>query len=94
MKGQVRRWLSVNKNSLYSNPISGAPIIEIVDNKRVLIEHHQGITSYDHEKIEIKVSAGAIEISGEKLEILSMSKERIAVCGRICVVNLRRKGNS
>ena len=88
----TRRNLFAGNSSgvLQSQPLGNVPLIEVTGDKRVLIENHFGVISYCQSEIFIKVSKGVIEILGDKMEILCMSKERIVICGIIRGVNLRR----
>ena len=66
----------------------GLPLIEIIGNKRVLIERHRGVLVYDANKIYIQVSGGKICICGSDLMLAKMSKEQLVVVGQIHSVNL------
>ncbi len=67
------------------------PLIEIVGNKRVLIEHHCGITVYGSELICVKVKFGCVCVSGCSLELARMSKEQLIITGSIDSVRLERR---
>lgn len=63
--------------------ICNVPLMEIYGHRRVLVENHQGIESYDSNRILVKVKGGCIQICGEALELSRMSKEKVVVTGRI-----------
>lgn len=65
------------------------PLIELAGNRRVLIEHHQGITQYGTEKIAISVSYGSVDICGCGLALMHMSNEQLVITGSIHSVHLR-----
>ena len=69
--------------------LPGVPLVEICDNRRVLIENHLGILSYSCREIHIKMRYGRLCICGEKLEVRRMSKEQLIVTGHICSLSLR-----
>lgn len=75
---------------LYSETLPGEPLIEIVGNRRVLIEHHKGVTAYSCNEIRICVSYGQICICGTNLELMCMTKDQLAVTGRINNILLLR----
>ncbi len=77
---------------LSDEPIPGTPLIEIAGHRRVLIEHHCGVTQYSCEKIGVKVKYGQVIISGCNLELTRMTKEQLIVSGCIESVNLMRRG--
>ena len=72
--------------------IPGLPLIEIVGDRRVLIEHHCGVTEYGFGEIRIKVKHGSIAVYGNKLELARMTKEQLIICGCIEGVKLFRRG--
>ena len=59
------------------------PIIELVGQSRLLIENHQGVASYSDNEIQIKVCYGSVAISGDKLQLMEMSRIKLVICGRI-----------
>lgn len=66
----------------------GWPLIEIVGNKRILIENQLGVCGYDRCNIVVKVRQGKISISGENLELCQMTKEQLVITGVIFSVSL------
>ena len=70
----------------------GQPIVEIAGERRVLIENHQGVTSYGKNRILVKTSYGLISVCGCDLQMMHMTKERLVICGRIDSVGLQRRG--
>ena len=65
------------------NVISLLPIVELVGQKRLLIENHQGVLSYGCNEIKIKVSYGSVIVAGSALQLMEMSRVKLAICGRI-----------
>ncbi len=74
--------------------ISGSPLplVEIAGEGRVLIEHHQGVTEYNTEKICVRVSYGSICVCGEKLTFARICRGQLVIRGRIESVTLLRRG--
>lgn len=68
------------------------PLVEVVDNRRVLIENHQGIISYGSEEICAKVRCGSISVTGADMELACMTKEKLVIVGNIHSVRLIRGG--
>lgn len=77
---------------LYSEPLPGVPLIEIYDQRRVLIENHRGIVGYGTKEILIKARFGLICICGDDLKLVKMSREKLVITGKICGVTLRGRG--
>ena len=76
---------------LSGSPLPGKPIVELAGERRVLIEHHRGVTQYTREQICVKVKYGHVRIDGCGLELSRMSKEQLIISGRIdSIVLLRR----
>ncbi|MBR5022147.1 MAG: YabP/YqfC family sporulation protein [Oscillospiraceae bacterium] len=65
------------------NVLSVLPIVELVGQGRLLIENHQGVLSYAPNMIKIKVSYGCIIVEGNELQLMEMSRVKLAICGRI-----------
>lgn len=70
--------------------IPGLPLVEIIDNRRVLIENHHGVNEYGESLIRVKVKAGTICICGCKLELALMTKGQLIINGVIESVKLHR----
>lgn len=71
--------------------LPGQPLLEVVGDRRVLIEQHRGVTEYSRERIGIRVSYGQIVICGCELELTRMCKEQLVITGRIDGITLRRR---
>ena len=74
---------------LSSEPIPGKPLIEIFDSRKILIENHCGVVSYDPQQISIKKKTGVIIVSGDCMQLSKMSQDLLCICGRIFCVNLK-----
>lgn len=68
------------------------PLVEVVDNRRVLIENHQGIISYGSEEICTKVRHGCVSVTGTGMELACMTKEKLVIVGNIYSVRMTRGG--
>ena len=67
------------------------PIVEIAGDKRVLIEHHKGMTEYSRERICVKVHYGIVCICGCGLRLSQMTREQLVVSGQIDGIQLYRR---
>ena len=77
----------INKQA-YMDLLPGVPIVEICDNKRVLIENHNGITCYGDNEIFVKVKKGNVYVRGENLYLCRMNKTKLIISGRILSVHM------
>lgn len=68
----------------------GQSLVEILGDRRVLLENHCGVTKYSETEICVKVRNGQIQISGCELRLMKMTKQQIIICGRIDAVSLFR----
>ena len=68
----------------------GESIIEIVGDRQILIENHQGVTEYGHERICIRLRCGILTVYGKQLELARMTKELLVITGTIDNVALQR----
>lgn len=75
---------------LPDEPTPGLPLIEIIDNSRVLIENHKGVNEYGQNLIRIKVKYGSVCVCGQKLELSRMSKGQLIISGIIDSIQLCR----
>ena len=77
--------------SLHDERLPGTALVEIMGDKRVLIECHRGVTAYSAEKITVKVSFGTISVCGCGMELTVMTREKLVISGRIDSVCLNRR---
>ena len=75
---------------LGSEPVPGMPLVELMNDCRVLIENHRGVTSYGCHEIRIRLGYGVLSVYGQKLEIACMSKNQIVIIGSIDGISLHR----
>lgn len=80
-----------NKADLRDEPIPGQPLIEVLGDRRVLIEHHRGVTEYGQQRIIVGVRYGHICIHGEGLSMACMSASQLVICGKIDMISLVRR---
>jgi len=71
--------------------VPGRPIVEIVSDRRVLIENHLGVIAYSRETIVVKAKFGCIRINGCALELQKMTKDQLVICGTIHAVLLQKR---
>ena len=77
---------------LQDEPIPGLPLVEIAGDRRVLIEHHRGVTQYGSCCISVRVKFGTVVISGSHLELARMTAQQLIITGKIDCVQLERSG--
>ena len=65
-------------------------VTELVDDRRLLIENHRGITAYSSEKILIKLHCGQLCVIGCDLCIACMTKQRLIIKGTISSISVLR----
>lgn len=68
--------------------IPGQPLIEVIGERRVLIENHRGVIRYGEEEICLRVSYGFVKVVGCGLRLLRMTKCQVIICGRINGIEL------
>lgn len=90
---QRRGWIErlADSADLQGEALPGQPLVELFSDRRVLIEHHGGVTEYGREKIQVKVRYGYVCICGGCLELARMTAEQLVITGRIDSVSLIRR---
>lgn len=68
--------------------IPGLPLIEIVGNVRVLIEHHCGVTEYGKQRIIVQTKDNLAAVEGDNLELTKMTSDQLIISGTIHSVAL------
>ena len=91
-KGKVLIEKLAQNADLMGEPFPGQPLVEIAGDRRVLIEHHQGVREYSRERIGVKVKYGLVLICGSCLELTRMTREQLVISGRIDGISLIRRG--
>lgn len=71
--------------------IAKLPLVEILGEKRVLIENHLGVVGYSSEEIQIKVSYGTLSVSGCGLCFAQINREQLVINGQIDSIILLRR---
>lgn len=69
-------------------PVAAVPLVELLGDRRVLIENHKGVTQYGANEICVKVSYGSICVCGEKLELAKMTSAQLIITGRISSITV------
>ena len=88
-KGMLDRLADVTAWS--ETPLPGQTLLELLDDRRILIEHHSGVTEYTQEKIQVRVDYGSLCIAGTELRLTKMSPDQLVINGRIISVTLTRE---
>lgn len=71
-------------------PVAGLPLVELLGDRRVLIENHKGVTQYANHEICVRVGYGCISVCGEGLELTKMTAAQLVITGRIGNITLCR----
>lgn len=89
MLSKPSEWL-FEHSGLQAQPIPGNTIVEILGDSRVLVERHSGITSFSEMAVCIKTSYGNVQVSGNGLKIVCVSKDQLVIIGCINTVSIIR----
>lgn len=88
-KGMLDRFMETV--DLDGETLPGQSVIEILGDKRVLIENHLGVMEYSREHISVKVKFGILNVCGCCLELSHMNKEVLIISGKIESIFLKRR---
>lgn len=75
---------------LSAQPLPGMPILELMEDRRILIENHSGVRAYTDCHIAVGVRFGAVHIEGSRMEIVKMTDNQLVICGSINAIRLER----
>lgn len=71
--------------------LPGQTILELIGDRRVLIEGHGGVSVYSDEEICVKVKYGIAKIVGRNLKLSQMTVHKLIICGNISEIHLVRR---
>jgi sporulation protein YqfC len=63
--------------------VAGLPHLEMVGDRQLFLERHQGILSYSETRIDVNTARGVLRIQGRGLNLLAMTAEELRVGGVI-----------
>lgn len=63
--------------------VAGLPHIEMVGQRQLLIENHQGILSYSDKMIDVNTTGHIVRVRGSGLELVAMAAEALRIGGTI-----------
>ena len=86
----AKYWM--DRLDLPEEQLPGLPLVEIAGHRRVLIEHHCGVTEYGRNCVCVKVKFGFVVVLGSGLELSSMNRHTLVISGTIDGVRLERRG--
>lgn len=87
MKGKDSIYRVLMGLSLPGEIPPGWPLIELLGNKRLLVENSEGVCCYDYCKIVIKFRSGFITVDGDQLELRQMTQSQLVITGNIYSVS-------
>ena len=65
-------------------------LLELVSDRRVLIENYRGIYRYSDKSVIIHMDFGCITVNGANLELSQMDNEQLVITGMIQEIMLSR----
>lgn len=76
---------------LQGEAFPGQSVVELFGERRLLVEHHGGVTEYGREKIILRMKFGYLCVCGGCLELAKMNAEQLVITGRIDSISLVRR---
>lgn len=80
----------VDRMEQMDEPMLLQPIVELVSDRRVLIENHGGVLQYTDEEIIVKLRFGNLVISGSNMKICRMQGQLLVITGKIDQLTMER----
>lgn len=89
----MRQWIErlADSADLQGEAFPGQSVVELFGDRRLLVEHHGGVTEYGREKIILRMKFGYLCVCGGCLELARMTAEQLVITGRIDSVSLIRR---
>lgn len=78
----------LSQADLPSEAMPKTSLVEILGDKRILVETHGGVTKYCCDEICVKVSYGMLSVCGTHLKLACISKQQLVITGCIDSVSL------
>lgn len=91
-KSVIRHLL--DSSGLEDECVPGQAVVELLGDRRVLVENHQRILEYGQERICIRVNYGRICVLGCNLRLRQMTGRKLLITGNIHGIELSRGSNS
>lgn len=82
----------VNASGTPEELMPGVPIMELIGDRRILVERHCGICEYTDTLICVRLPQGMLRICGNNLCVTRMLKHQLIVVGKICRLELGQVG--
>jgi len=73
---------------LPADALAGLPRVELVGDREVRMENHQGILAYGSEEIHVSGGQFVIQVRGEGLELRSMTGLELLITGHILAIQI------
>lgn len=83
MKNESFLSMFSKRMDLHCEPGSSHVLIEMVDDRWVLIEKHCGVIGYTKEIVTVKIPKGYVCVQGMNLQLGKMSREQLKIYGVI-----------
>ena len=82
-KAQEYRARMAEMFDLPSDLVAGLAHIELLGDRELLLEGHEGILSYSDAQIDISVGAPVVRVRGANLALRGMTGDEVRIRGRI-----------
>ena len=63
--------------------ITDVPLLMLAGSKKIFLENHKGIATYQQDIIKVRINNGFLIIEGKKLQIKEIAKENLLIFGLI-----------
>ena len=91
MRDNLSRLTSVSDRiGIPQEILTGLPIIELRGDSAIQIEQQHGITFFSEKAVSVRVSIGSVLVRGSGLNIRSMTRRKILICGRMEEIRIER----
>lgn len=86
MKSTVRKRTFAERFQIPAELVPGVPRVTMSGGSEVQVENHGGLKSYSHECVEVRGRNLLLQIRGDDLELVAMTRSDIVIRGIIVAV--------
>ena len=86
------KWTQIGQSAMerldLPGDLAGAPRLELIGNRQLLLVRHRGVLAYSPASVEISTGTLTVRVSGENLQLTAMTDSELRLDGILAKVEL------